>query len=135
MGHVVDAVTMRPPRNLTLLIKDKDDDGPNRRRHGRLTTESLTINNGVVLDLSASGMRAQIKGRVLFTVGDQASFRLRSCAREMTVDGRIVWVKKSGFRKHQIGVEFVNITPDRVQHLLELTRDAMRNRVLEDIQM
>jgi hypothetical protein len=130
---VADFVSMRPPRNLTLLINAKDEDGINRRRHGRLNTESLTINNGVVLDLSASGMRAQVKGKVLFTVGDQAAFRLRSCAREMSVDGRVVWVKKAGFRKHQIGVEFVNITPERMQKLMLLTRDAMHSRVLEDL--
>jgi len=123
---------MRPPRNTPFLKETPDTDGINRRRHGRLITESLTINNGIVLDLSASGLRAVVRGKVLFEVGEQTSFRLRSCAREMSIEARVVWVKKSGFRKHQIGLEFVNVTPQTVETLMELTRDAMLNRVLLD---
>lgn len=123
---------MRPPRNTPFLKETPDTDGINRRRHGRLHTESLTINNGIVLDLSASGFRAKLRGKLTFQQGVQASFRLRSCARELVIDGRVVWVRKAGFRKHQIGVEFVNVTPDIVQRLVDLTRDAMLNRVLLD---
>ena len=39
--------------------------------------------------------------------------------------GRVIWSRKIGFRKSEVGIEFIEVTPELAQ---QLTTMAMNNR-------
>ncbi len=81
----------------------------NNRRHGRVVPDSLWCSAGEVLDLSASGLRLQCTKAVGAGVGKVV---LRDRNHTVEVQGRVVWCKKVGFRRFEVGLEFVDIAPE-----------------------
>ncbi len=79
-----------------------------RRTPARLPQESLVCDMGPVLDLSIGGMRVLCKRR------REGSLKIRIWAFRyyMILDGQIVWTKHLGFRRHEIGVQFINVDDD-----------------------
>jgi len=100
-------------------------DAATRRQRGRIEQESLTSNLGPVLDVSASGVRILArrvpKGEVTVElIGLGGRFEHR---------GRVVWSKRIGLFKHEIGIEFEDITPEMSQQLTRLATDNRFRRV------
>ena len=96
-----------------------------RRQRGRIEQESLMSNLGPVLDVSASGVRILArrvpKGEVsVQLIGLGGRFELR---------GRVIWSHRIGLRKHEIGIEFDDITPEMSRHLTRLATDNRLRRV------
>jgi len=85
-----------------------DVDDP-RRRGKRHRVDALRCDLGVVLDLSTVGMRIAAEGKPPLQVGKVVKIRLRIPEGAIAVDGRAVWIHRTGFRKYQIGIEFVNV--------------------------
>ena len=54
----------------------------------------------------------------LFTIGDSV----------VEVRGRVAWSKRIAFRRHEIGVEFVNVSDELARELTHLAT-ACRNRL------
>ena len=93
-----------------------------RRKSGRLREgETLACDLGSVVDLSAGGMRILAKrkltGKLDVTLWDT----------ELGLNRRaeVIWCKRLGFRKYEVGLEFRHLTMDDVAELTEL---ATRNR-------
>lgn len=84
--------------------------------------ESLWCDLGVVSDLSHGGMRLVCKK----VPKSPVRLELHGCGHELVVDARIAWATRLGFRRHELGIEFVNLTPKQVR---QLTTMAMTNRV------
>ncbi len=107
---------------------DRAEDGAgaesDRRRHGRLRCEQTSCCVGQVVDLSASGMRVQRRGRPLMDVGDELQISVHSDAGEpaITLTARVIWIERGGFRKHTYGMEFADLTDDLKRRLGELAR-------------
>ena len=61
----------------------------------------------------SAGFDAQLgtatEGKPPLHVGKVVKIRLRIPEGTITVDGRAVWLHRAGFRKYQIGIEFVNV--------------------------
>jgi len=92
--------------------------GSGRRRTGRRLQESLSSNLGPVLDLSAGGARIlSHRDRE----GDQ-TVELFSNSGTFSLEGKVVWHRKLGFRKHEIGVEFTDVDEDAAQKLSDIAR-------------
>jgi hypothetical protein len=98
----------------------------NKRRHGRVNCQEVTSSMGAVLDLSASGMRIQTRRKP----PDQGEIL------DLTVTGtegpclfrvKVMWAKKLGFMKHEIGFTFVDVTPENRQMLASLARQVAHN--------
>lgn len=85
-----------------------DIDDP-RRRGKRHKVDALRCDLGVVLDLSTVGMRIAAEGKPPLQVGKVVRIRLRIPEGTIAVDGRAVWMHRTGFRKYQIGIEFINV--------------------------
>src|SRR5262245_25687982 len=76
-----------------------------RRLRGRVRQQGVVSNLGVVLDLSAGGMRIlstrQIEGQMdvrIWTEGDSIMLKAST-----------VWSKRIGFRRHLVGFEFLDL--------------------------
>lgn len=80
-----------------------------RRRGKRHVVDSLTCDLGEVLDLSTVGMRVSITGKPPLQIGQSGKIKLRIPEGALTVTGRVVWMHRTGFRKFQMGIEFVNV--------------------------
>jgi c-di-GMP-binding flagellar brake protein YcgR len=100
--------------------------GVDRRSHGRLLQEGVSCNLGVVLDLSAGGMR------VLSTKATEGlkEVRIKSFDAEVIVHADVVWCKRLGFRRHELGLRFKELEKKTQQ---TLTNIAMTNRLRQAI--
>ncbi len=116
---IVDIQAMRfdPQAGLTRLLRRSN----NRRTGGRLEQEAVICDLGQVLDLSVTGMRVQCRR----TPKEKFSTHLCGLGVQMTVHGRVVWSKKIGLLKHEIGVESISLSAEATT---QLTPMAMNNR-------
>jgi hypothetical protein len=87
--------------------------GSERRMRGRLRQQGVMSNLGVVLDLSASGMR------VLSTRAEsgESNILIWTESDRLALRGAVVWSKRVGFRRHLNGVRFVELDEGKVQAL------------------
>ncbi len=88
-----------------------------RRTPARLPQESLVCDLGPLLDLSIGGMRVLCKRR------REGSLKVRLWAFQfsMNLDGQVVWTKHLGFRRHEIGVQFLNVDDDTAKILSRIS--------------
>jgi hypothetical protein len=102
------------------------EDGPARRAYGRLRTESLGTNMGIPLDLSIGGMRLVMsrKPKGVFSVS------ISDGQMAVTVKARVAWAQKIGFRRHIVGLAFVEATPDEAQMITRLAMSGRNRRVI-----
>jgi PilZ domain len=84
-----------------------------RRRSGRLKGRSLRCNRGEVMDLSAGGLRIRSSRRY----SSKLPVQLWTPTRRVTVPAQVRWVKRLGFRKYEIGLQFYDLTPEQANHL------------------
>jgi hypothetical protein len=84
---------------------DKDP----RRRATRHKTESLSCDLGRVVDLSTQGMRVACTGKPPLQTGQSGKVKLRIPEGAIAVMGRAVWSRRTGFRKYEMGLEFLNV--------------------------
>ena len=96
----------------------------NRRRHGRVETESVMSNLGTVRDLSAGGMRVSCRRPA--RVGEELPITLKSNGTIVTIRGRIAWVARTNVLCHQMGVQFIDMNDDLTRAIAQL---AINNRV------
>lgn len=85
---------MKKPSNLS-----------DRRSPGRIPQEELMCDLGPVLDLSSGGMRILSKRQL----EDIVKAKVWAYDFSMTLDTRVAWSNRLGFRRHEIGLEFINI--------------------------
>ncbi len=81
-----------------------------RRRDVRIRQNTLNSNLGQVMDLSRSGMRVLSPRRLK---GPQSVVVFARQGPHLQVMARVVWSERIGFRKHMIGLEFVEDPPAR----------------------
>jgi len=115
---------MRLSRNPKLLFERAEDD--NQRRHGRIRCRQTSCCAGEVLDLSASGMRIKRRGKALMAVDDTFVITIKSPDDSMplSISTRVIWIKREGFRKHLIGLAFIDLDSTTATRLAEVARNA-----------
>jgi hypothetical protein len=79
-----------------------------RRKYGRLKVSRLGCNIGTVIDLSGGGLRIRCSTRL----SSQMDVKLWTAKRQITVPAKVAWVRRIGFRKYEIGLEFRDLSPD-----------------------
>lgn len=90
-----------PQLSLSRFIGPRDG----RRVPARLPQDSLECDLGPVLDLSAGGMR------VLATrpVNGEIRVSLRGDHLDLKIRCSVAWIRKLGFRRHEIGLTFLDV--------------------------
>ncbi|MCL4198717.1 MAG: PilZ domain-containing protein [Phycisphaerales bacterium] len=86
----------------------------------------LTSSLGEVIDISAAGMRIAHRGQPRVEVGQGVEITLAFASTEVRLAARIVWMRRTGFRRHEIGVEFCDADPDTRTCLTEIARCAAK---------
>ncbi|HWB20611.1 MAG TPA: PilZ domain-containing protein [Phycisphaerales bacterium] len=104
-----------------------DEDGqPSRRKRGRVDLELLMCDLGLVLDLSAGGMRVEGKKPRTPTVIVQ----LQAENAQLTLRARVAWTKRLGFFRHEIGLEFVDVDTETNRILTEIAMKYRNRRAI-----
>ena len=84
-----------------------------RRRFGRFRGTRLGCNIGRVVDLSGGGLRVRRATRI----SSQMDVKLWTPKRQITVLAKVAWVRRIGFRKYEIGLEFGDLSPENQKDL------------------
>lgn len=107
---------MRPARNAPLILGPGNDD--NRRLTGRVRCERLRClflrGHGVasdVLDLSSTGLRVMCRHKLTIEPGESINIVIESVSGNLALTVRVVWCKKRGFRRRELGLTFGEATP------------------------
>ncbi len=96
--------------------------GDERRAHGRLPQELLQSSVGPVLDLSMGGMRVHCRKPPKGSI----AVELLDVEGPVTVRAEVMWVRKLGFRKYEVGLGFPHV-PSEVAK--QLTRVSLNHRL------
>jgi DnaJ-domain-containing protein 1 len=97
------------------------------REHERVHAQGISCHLGHVLDISGGGMRIRTDGPIGVAKGDSCNFGVRSNRHQVSVQGMIMWVKRTGWKTHEIGVRWLDASPVHVQLLLQLARYGFVN--------
>lgn len=108
----------------------KPEDKDNRRRNGRVLLQEVACSLGEVLDLSTSGMRLQTKLKVDLKVGQTFGMVLHALDGPVNVAATVAWIRKVGWGKHQLGVQFFDPDPALRRAISELARSVASNEVV-----
>ena len=121
----------RNQSNTVLSIARRIGTGTNRRRSrterresGRLYQETVACNLGSVINLSAGGLRLLSRRRL----NGILSVELWDTHQGLRLRGKVAWCRRIGFRKHEVGVEFLNITPDIAGDLAAIATDNRKQQ-------
>ena len=118
------------PRNDCMKAEDP---GENRRQKGRLRQETLRCTLGPVLDLSATGMRVELQQKLPKAFRDQPfDIELRGICEGLTLRAEVIWIKGGTFRKKEVGIRFLDLTPELTCKLTQLSVENRLRRHLHD---
>lgn len=108
------------------MMESGPESGEEQRRHGRLRCEQTLCCIGQVVDLSASGMLVEHRGRLIVENGQELRLTVshESGESDVVVQVRVIRIERTGFRKHQFGLEFVDLEDDQKRQLAALARIA-----------
>jgi len=96
-----------------------------RRKSGRLPQDALVCNLGIVLDISAGGMR------ILCTRPPRKRVRIHLHGHKLPAPLIAVraWSKRMGLLKHKVGLRFENVSPALAQRLTAIAAANRMRRV------
>lgn len=95
--------------------------GPESRRHPRFRANTMVIEQGEILDFSATGLRIRFKKAPRYQIGQFADLTLLSPKGEHRCRAEVMWVKPCGRKAAEIGFKF----PDEATvHQMQLFRCA-----------
>lgn len=114
-------------REETIVISPKAESGDNRRRYGRLVCELVKCGLGDVLDASAAGLRVRCRRHPVIDVGEIVLLTIDVPGAPFQARVKVVWIKRRMFRRTELGVQFVDITPTVRDSLNQLARIAAVN--------
>lgn len=67
---------------------------------------------GRVLDISGLGLRALSRGKPSVVPGSVTAIMVHAPAGSLRLACHVVWTRKTAWRRWEIGVRFVDVTPD-----------------------
>jgi hypothetical protein len=112
-------LTVHPPTESTAEGRSNRK-GPavkNNRRHGRVRCQDVECTLGSVMNISASGLLVRT-GLRSPRVGSVVVLKVRTFDGGFDVQTRVEWSKMDGLLHHQVGLEFIDLTPEGRRVLL-----------------
>lgn len=128
---------MRIFRNTSLQMNAPA--GPNNRRHGRVRCVCIRCflpefdgEEAKVLDFSASGLRLQLQKKKSLGISDGMTIGilLISPGGRVELPAKVVWSRRSGYRRFEIGATFGPISDELRQKLSPVMRGATDNYIV-----
>jgi hypothetical protein len=108
----------------------RDGNADNRRVAGRVILQGIECSIGQVLDLSATGMRVECASKPTIKEGQTFGMVLQGLHGPVNMVGQVAWIKKSGWRAHQIGIRFLDPSPELRRTISELARGVSTNATI-----
>jgi c-di-GMP-binding flagellar brake protein YcgR len=99
--------------------------GQNARRNPRIRCISTNCSLGEVLDISASGARLRWRGKMRLEAGEAIELEIDGIDSTFSVAGTIKWVASVGWRRSEMGVEFVKLAPEKREELVKIVRETV----------
>jgi len=99
-----------------------------RRQHPRQRLDQLAYigfgpdNGGVLLDISAEGLRCQVVGSVVAGAGCHVKFSLPGQRLPLEADGEVIWANGTN---QGGGIRFTQMAPETRRHLEDWMREAI----------
>lgn len=82
------------------------------RQSKRVRAGRLMCDLGRVVDISSLGLRAHSRGKPSVAPGAVTAIMVHAPAGSLRLACHVVWTRKIGWRNWQVGVRFVDVTPD-----------------------
>ncbi len=95
------------------------------RRHGRVRCETVRSSVGDVLDASAGGMRVVLDRRLPLRKGMTLKLSIESFGEPHDVDTEVVWIKRKGLFRKEVGLSFREVTPRLRRILSEIAQSSV----------
>lgn len=106
----------------------------NRRKSGRLVCVGLVSDLGEVPDLSAGGCRVRCQRLLPFPLGGTYTFTLSGHSTTVVILGKIKRRTRVGLMTFEYGIEFVELSAEQRDAILELSQTTSIKRVLPTIE-
>jgi hypothetical protein len=109
-------------------LEDASTSGDERREGHRRRQDMLTCSLGDVIDLSIGGMRVtatrRARGRVPVKVFDWQT--------AVEFEAEVVWSRRLAFRRHELGLRFIHLSPEQSRHLNRIWLHHSLRRIRAD---
>lgn len=109
---------------------DRPTKAVNHRKNGRFRCELLECSLGEVRDLSPTGMRVIRKARKPMKVGKVRRLKVCSLFGTIRLRAKVVWSHMSAERINELGLTFLDITPDQAEAIKEAAYCSSVRRTL-----
>jgi hypothetical protein len=108
------------------------DSPPKTPRRNRVTLEMARCSLGEITNVSATGMCVRYCGsrHAIPRKGRPFQLQVHTLDGMITVPARVAWVKRAGFRRFNVGVEFTDASAETQAKLRQLASTAARSRVI-----
>lgn len=103
-------------------VRSRETTARSRRQHGRLRIENLPCSLGTVIDLSAGGMRVITSKLSAKKAGEIVPVELNSSRHSVVAMAEVTWGERIGFRKHIVGLRFVNLEEEQRKRICAIAR-------------
>lgn len=100
-------------------------DSSNGRREARTPRPPIACSLGEIADLSATGARISLRRRPVAGVGEVIDLSFGDGV--APARARIVWIRRKGLFRHEVGIEFVADDPPRTLSLSPAPRPVRRS--------
>jgi hypothetical protein len=105
----------------------------NHRKHGRVRCQGIFCSFGEILDMSASGMR--VLSAIRPPPPDQiVTVTIQTLEGPVSVEARVIWSRKTGFFKREMGMRFIDLLPSAASALSRVGSASANNEsVRQDV--
>ena len=94
-------------------------DSNEKRPAPRLPVEFLKCNLGDIVELGGGGLR-------IFSTKTQKKRVVSVTFENMNIKAEVMWSKKISARKHDVGLDFLDVTPEQRSQILRIAMDHRR---------
>ena len=98
------------------------DAGWRLRRAERFNGATVRCELGTITDISGSGMRVACEGKPPVSVGGVMPVRLKFGDGALTLKAQVRWCKRRGLKRHEVGLNFVDLKPGMPKVLEAIAR-------------
>lgn len=101
-------------------------------RKGRIAIEMARSSLGEITNVSASGLRVQHKGSraAIPRKGRMFELQVQTLDGLVTIPAHVVWSKRTGFRRYDIGLAFGEADPSDLEKIRHMATMGARSRVI-----
>lgn len=107
--------------------------GVDRRGGGRITKAPAKCSLGKVLDISATGVRLRANG-IQPRTQQLIRFTLACSHGVYQMVGQVAWTKRYSLVSYDMGISFLELTPDATLGLNAIVRDALGEMTIEGME-